>query len=336
MDNLKKYINDFLIHIRIERNYSEQTKNTYEIALNIFNDFLQRSHLTVTEKNCIALFIKYLKEEKKNNDNTIAHRLAVLKSFFTYLVKRNIISKNKLPVIEKYKKTKKILSTPTQEEVDLFLKQIKIEYMEMKKIIENKEANEKEKAKDYSLIRDLTFFTLLGGTGLRISEALNIKLDDINQIDDTIKITGKGSKERLNFFSIDRIKNLFNELLKVRESLGIESDFLFVSYQHRKKLTPRYIQKIMKINLIQLNISPKYTPHSLRHFYATVSIEKGANIKAVSILLGHAHVSTTLKMYFHISREYLRQVFETLNPFSSIFLTPEEIIKNRYELAVNF
>ena len=78
-----------------------------------------------------------------------------------------------------------------------------------------------------------------------------------------------------------------------------------------------------------------YTPHTLHHYYASWSIEKGANIKAIAVLLGHADVSTTLKMYCHISAQYLKQVFETLNPFSTITLPVEQIIKQRYETLVN-
>ena len=119
----------------------------------------------------------------------------------------------------------------------------------------------------------------------------------------------------------------------MKQELGIESPYLFVSYQHKAPLTPRYIQKIMKTFLAKTS-SSCYTPHTLRHYYASRSIEKGANIKAIAVLLGHADVSTTLKMYCHISAQYLKQVFETLNPFSTITLPVEQMIKQRYELLV--
>lgn len=334
MDNLKKHIEDFLTHIRIENNYSEQTKKTYGIALTIFAQFLHEANLAINEKKFILLFISYLKE-RGNSDITIAHRLAVLKSFFSYLVKRKIVSKKKLPSIEKYKTTKKIISIPTDDEANLFINAIEDEYRTIKEMMNTApNITERVKAKYYSLFRDLTFFTLVIATGLRLSEALNIKIEDINWVDFSIKILGKGSKERVIFFGIDKLKKLLNGLLRIRDELGIESPYLFVSYQHRNTLTLRYIQKVMK-DFLNKTLSSEYTPHSLRHYYATRSIEKGANIKAIAVLLGHADPSTTLKMYFHISRTYLREVFETMNPFSNITLSVKEMMKKRYEVVVN-
>ncbi len=196
------------------------------------------------------------------------------------------------------------------------------------------ESNERVKAKVFSLIRDLTFFTLLTATGLRISEALNVSIEDINWNECTIKILGKGSKERLIFFRIDRLTNLFAELFRIREQLGIDNPYLFVSYQHRNVLTPRYIQQVMK-DFLDKTSSSNFTPHTLRHYYATSSIEKGANIKAIAILLGHADPSTTIKMYYHISKKILKEVFETTNPFSNIVLPVKEMMKKRYELLAN-
>ncbi|MCG3260898.1 MAG: tyrosine-type recombinase/integrase [Candidatus Heimdallarchaeota archaeon] len=334
MDNLEKYIEDFLTHIRIEKNYSGATTETYRIALTIFAQFLLEANISITDKKCIIFFISYLKE-KGNSDVTIAHRLTTLKSFFNYLVEKKIVSKKKLPSIEKYKTTKKIISIPTDEEVNLFIDTIEDEYRELKETFNTlDEINERLKAKYFSLFRDLTFFTLVTATGLRISEALNINREDMSWNECTIKIFGKGAKERLIFFGIDRLKNLFNEFFKIRDELGIESPYLFVSYQHRKVLTPRYIQKVMK-DFLEKTASSNYTPHTLRHYYATCSIEKGANIKAIAILLGHADPSTTIKMYYHISKKILREVFETTNPFSNIVLSVKEMMKKRYEVIVN-
>jgi integrase/recombinase XerC len=334
MDNLEKYIENFLVHIRIEKNYSEATTETYRIALTIMFKFLREANILITDNKCVILFICYLKE-RGNSDVTIAHRLTTLKSFFNYLVKKKIISKKKLPQIEKYKTTKKIISIPTDDEVNLFIDTIEEEYQKLKESFNSlDEINERLKAKYFSLFRDLTFFSLIVATGLRISEALNIKKEDMNWNNLTIKILGKGARERLIFFGIDRLTNLFNDLFKLRNELSIESPYLFVSYQHRKALTPRYIQKVMK-NFLDRTSSSNFTPHTLRHYYATISIEKGANIKAISILLGHADPATTIKLYYHISKKMLKEVFETTNPFSNIVLPVKEMIKKRYEVLVN-
>ena len=334
MDGIDTYIEDFLTHVRIEKNYSEATTDTYRISLTIFSRFLLEANSSITDKKCILGFINHL-QEKGNGDVTIAHRLAALKSFFSYLGKKKGIGKKRLPSIEKYKTTKKIISIPTDEEVNLFIDTIEKEYRTLKETVDvGTESNERVKAKFFSLIRDLTFFTLLTATGLRISEALNISTEDINWNECTIKILGKGSKQRLIFFVIDRLTNLFAELFRIREQLGIDSPHLFVSYQHRNVLTPRYIQQVMK-DFLDKTSSSDFTPHTLRHYYATSSIEKGANVKAIAILLGHADPSTTIKMYYHISKKILKEVFETTNPFSNIVLPVKEMMKKRYELLAN-
>lgn len=335
MDNIEKHIEDFLEHISIEKNYSETTADTYRIALSIFVQFLLETNILITDKKCIILFIHHLRG-RNNGDVTIAHRLDTLKSFFNYLVKKSIISKKKLPAIEKYKTTKKIIPTPTDEEVNQFTDAIEEEYRQVKEKMNGLDkVNERIKAKYFSLFRDLTFFSLLIATGLRISEALNIKIEDIDWHHFTIKILGKGSKERLILFGADRLINLLTVLLKIRNELDIDSTYLFVSYQRRAVLTPRYFQQIMKEYLNKTPAPSNYTPHTLRHYYATSSVDKGANIKAISVLLGHADVATTIDMYYHISLEILREVFETTNPFSTITLSVKEMIKKRYEVLVN-
>ena len=334
MDILDNHVQKFLIHLRIERNYSAETEMSYRIALRIFLRFLTQKNLHITDKSCVAEFILHLKE-RGNSDITIAHRLTVLKSFFNYLVNKGIVPGRTLPKIEKYRTTRKIIAIPSEEEVNLFIQSIEDEYRQVKQIADaSANPNERLKAKIHSLFRNLTFFTLITATGLRISEALRIKESDMNWTEFSIKILGKGSKERLIYFGINRLKDLLDELLEMKQQLGIKGPYLFVSYQHQAPLTPRYVQKVMK-EFLEKTSSSSYTPHSLRHYYATSSIEKGANVKAVAVLLGHANVATTLEMYWHISTKYLKQVFEMFNPFSNITLPVQQIIENRYEVLVN-
>jgi len=335
MDFLIAHVPQFLVHIRIERNYSPQTEASYRFALGILSTFLAEMRMGLTDTQCVAQFICYLRE-RGNSDVTIAHRLAVMKSFFAYLARKGLVKKRSLPVIEHYRTTRKIIAIPADEQVNLFIRTMEDEYLACKHTLDSESnASVRLKAKTYSLFRNLVFFTLMTATGLRISEALRIKAEDLNWSDCSIKILGKGEKERLMYFGIERLKNLLTTLRQIQRRLGIESPYLFVSYQHKKPLSPRYIQKTMKA-FLEKTSSASFTPHTLRHYYATRSIEKGANIKAIAVLLGHANVSTTLKMYCHISAAYLREVFETLNPFANITLPVEQMIHKRYEVLVNF
>ena len=120
MDPLSTHVESFLQHIRIERNYSPATEHSYRSALALFVKFLDETGTSVTDKNSVDGFIRFLKE-RGSSDVTIAHRLAVLKSFFSYLIGRGIVRKRALPLVEKYKTTRKIISIPSDEEVNLFL-----------------------------------------------------------------------------------------------------------------------------------------------------------------------------------------------------------------------
>lgn len=334
MDSLDTCLQEFLIHLRIERNYSTETETAYRIALGIFLRFLARNNLTITDKNCVTQFIRHL-NERGNSDITIAHRLTVLKSFFHYLSDKALVAKRALPHIEKYKTTRKLVSIPSEEEVNLFIHNIEEQYQQAKRITDVSACpNNRLKAKLFSLYRNLTFFTLITATGLRISEALRIQETDINWNECSIKILGKGLKERVIYFGIERLSHLLSGLQEMKRNMEINSPYLFVSYQHKVPVTPRYVQKVMKA-FLENTSSSSYTPHKLRHYYATSSIEKGANVKAVAVLLGHSNVSTTLEMYWHISTKYLKQVFEQFNPFSNITLPIQQIIEKRYEALVN-
>ncbi|MCX7038096.1 MAG: tyrosine-type recombinase/integrase [Spirochaetes bacterium] len=334
MDPLSTHVESFLQHIRIERNYSPATEHSYRSALALLLRFLADTGASVTDKHSVNGFIRYLKE-RGSSDVTIAHRLAVLKSFFSYLVAGGIVRKRTLPVIEKYKTTRKIISIPSDSEVNLFLKSIEEKYRTSSDSLGAAERDtERHRARRYSLYRDLVLFSLIAATGLRISEALRIKHADLNWSDFSIRILGKGSRERIIYFGIERLKLLLAEFVRMSEELGVHSPHLFVSYQRRQPLTPRYLQKVMKTFLTESCCS-RCTPHTLRHYYATRSIERGANIKAIAMLLGHANITTTLKMYCHLSAQHLRQTFETLNPFSAITLSVEQIVANRYQLLVN-
>jgi site-specific recombinase XerD len=334
MDPLSTHVESFLQHIRIERNYSPATEHSYRSALALFVRFLDETGASVTDKSSVEGFIRFLKE-RGSSDVTIAHRLAVLKSFFSYLIDRGIVRKRALPLVEKYKTTRKIISIPSDDEVNLFLKSIEDEYrLSTESIGAAEKDNERHRARRYSLYRDLVIFSLIAATGLRISEALRIQRSDLNWTEFSIKILGKGSRERIIYFGIERLKLLLRELLTISEQLGVQSTYLFVSYQRRQPLTPRYLQKVMKAFLTD-SCSSRCTPHTLRHYYATRSIERGANIKAIAMLLGHANIATTLKMYCHLSAQYLRETFETLNPFSAITLSVQQVVANRYQLLVN-
>jgi site-specific recombinase XerD len=181
----------------------------------------------------------------------------------------------------------------------------------------------------FAAVRDLCLLTLLASTGVRISEALSIRLTDVDFVDKSIRIFGKGKKIRKVFFDIPEAEQLLFEYIGLRRSLKLEHEYLFVSTKQYCPLGARGAQKILKEHLKEAGLRTSITPHTLRHTFATISIEKGANIKAVSQILGHANCSITIDLYTHLSNEHLREVMRKCSPLSTEKIPLEERIEMR-------
>lgn len=175
---------------------------------------------------------------------------------------------------------------------------------------------------------------LLLSTGLRISEALNIRNKDIDFIDKSIAINGKGKKIREVFFDIHELEDDFLKFINKVKEQSLNHDFIFVSIKNYSKLTSRGFQLLLKKYLKLAGISKIITPHNLRHTFASISIEKGCNIKAVSQILGHSNVNITIDTYTHLSNEHVREVIKRCNPLSKEIITLDERIENRKKSLV--
>ena len=156
--------------------------------------------------------------------------------------------------------------------------------------------------------RDLLIIELLYDTGCRVDELVNIKLKDVNQTEKSIKVLGKGAKERIVFYG-EYGREYLESYLIDREVLlnGRKSEYLFVSLES-DQLTTRRIAQIIEDILKIVGIKNKVTPHTLRHTFATHLLNNNADLRSVQELLGHSSLSTT-QIYTHVSNERLRQVY---------------------------
>jgi len=177
--------------------------------------------------------------------------------------------------------------------------------------------------------RDLCLLTLLASSGLRISEALTIKLSTIDVVDKSITVFGKGKKIRKVFFDLEPVEQRLQSYLEKRRSLTLDHEYLFVSTKTYRPLGSRGAQKLLKGYVQKTGLRASVTPHTLRHSFATIAIEKGANIKAVSQILGHANCSITIDLYTHLSNNHLREVMQKCSPISSVEIPLEERIEGR-------
>jgi len=296
---MDKFIKEFLIALENEYGFSIETKKTYEYNLNLFKEFVvfQKISYLKIEKNDIRNYLKYLDDLKYKN-STIALNLSSLRSFYNYLVELDLIDSNPFKRISNPKIEKRLPSFLNQIEIEDLL-----EYYELDSPLN---------------IRNRLMLEVLYATGLRVSELVAIKINDINFSERSIKVLGKGSKERIVFFGEYAsdilefyLKNARNKLLNKKQS-----SYLFLN-NRGEKITTRSVEIIIKKAIDYLAIKSHVTPHTIRHTFATHLLNNGADIKSVQELLGHESLSTT-QIYTHITSERLRSVYLKSHPHSKV------------------
>lgn len=283
----RKYIREFLDYLENERNYSTNTIISYENDLNEFESVYEENILNLKYKD-ISKYLEYLYNLDYNR-NTISRKLSALKSFYNYFITRELIS---VSPVENITYPKKVKTLPK------FL-----QYNELEILLNTPNTS------TATGLRDKLILELLYATGLRVSELVNIKLNDIDISSEEIRVIGKGSVERIVYFGDYAKESMENYLKYGRDKLlkGRDSDYLFINNKF-SGLTDRGVRFILDKYLKETSIKTKISPHSLRHTFATHLLNEGADIKVVQELLGHKNLSTT-SIYTHISNEKLRDVY---------------------------
>lgn len=290
-------IEQFIQYLEIERNYSYYTCVNYRNDLLKFYDFLKRENIKkISEVNyqIIRGYLNYL-YQNKTATKSVTRNISSLRGFFKYLLREGKISNNPMTLISNPKQEKKLPHYLTYDEIE--------------KLLEVTSGNT-----PYD-IRDNMIIELLYATGIRVGELVNIKINDIDISNHSIKVLGKGSKERIVYFGKiceDKIK----KYLEIRPTLVKDQNNQYLLINKRgNKLQDRSVRAIFE-NIIKKNhLKIKFSPHTLRHTYATHMLNEGMDVKGVQELLGHADISTT-GIYTHISNEHLRQVYLASHPRS--------------------
>ena len=283
-------IEEFRKYLIIDKNYSDNTIVSYIVELNQFFSFTKKNYDKITY-NDVNNYLKYLKDNKLN-ELTISHNISVLKSFYKFVLTQvNIV--NPLEYIESIKIHKKIPNVLSIEEVDKLLT-VKL-----------------NTSFDY---RNKAMLELIYATGLRVSELINLKLNDIDLNEQLLKTMGKGSKERILPIGDNAIKYLKIYINDYRNNLLKRNynEYIFLN-NHGNQLTRQGFFKIIKKYAEELDINTHFSPHTLRHSFATHMLSYGADLKTIQELLGHSDLSTT-QIYTHISKEELKGVYENIHP----------------------
>ncbi len=292
MDN-KEIILNFLEYLKIQKNYAKATLNSYEQELSLFLLYLDDINESIIDIDYLG--IKCYVAGLYNigyQTTTIRHHISVLKSLFKYLEYSNIHKGNPCELIVYPKK---------KERLPNFLYQ-----SEIKKLFRSINQNKLYGKRNYAIL--ITLYA----TGMRVSELVQLKVDDIKRNKNKILILGKGNKKRevlinnpaieanLKYITLER-----NKLLKDKKS-----EYLYINNKSQK-LTTRGISIILNKISKNTQLDMHITPHMLRHSYATHMLDNGMDIKVVQELLGHENVATT-QIYAHVTKQHLKNVYDAI------------------------
>lgn len=226
---------------------------------------------------------------------SIARKLAAVRSFFRYLLHENVVNYDPTHAVRNPRQDKKEARVPNVDE--------------MFALLDSK--SEENKTNASLAIRDTALLELLYGSGLRISEALNLTVSDIHDRT-SLKILGKGSKERIVPLS-DTARLRIEEWLKEREHFAKQGEEALFVGTRGKRLDRREAQRIAKKRAQQTGLASSLSPHTLRHAFATHLLESGMDLRSVQQLLGHQRLTTTQR-YTHISIQELIDVYDKTHP----------------------
>ena len=277
--------NEYRNYLTSVRKYPDNTVNSYLSDITIFKEYLSSLKINYlkVDKDIIREYLKVLGNSNYKS-SSINRILSSLKNYYDYLEYKHLIEYNPLKDLNRPKKEKRLPNFINNNDYEKIIK----------KSLERT---------DFIGRRNTLLLELLYSSGIRISEALNIKIKDINMSDKSIRILGKGSKMRIVYFG-EYAKEYLEEYLKVRNS---SLEYLFLN-KNNTLLTRRGAEYIIS-NLVKTSLlKKKVTPHTFRHSYATEMLNNGADMRRVQELLGHSSLSTT-GIYTHVTNEVVRREY---------------------------
>ncbi|TDL97843.1 site-specific tyrosine recombinase XerD [Macrococcus brunensis] len=293
---MEDIVEEFLHFIAIEKGLSDNTIAAYRRDLTGYMQFLNKEkigHLDNVDRVTIGLYLGELKEQNKSQ-KTIARQTASIRGFHQFALREKYAVKDPSVMVEPPKVAQHLPDVLSIQEVDQFLK-----------------------SPDTSKLfgkRDQAMLELLYATGMRVSELINLNVNDINLIMGYVRVFGKGNKERIIPLGTTSMEVLGHYLEHTRPRMLKKemTDSLFLNF-HGRRMTRQGFWKIIRQLKEDAGIKKKLTPHTLRHSFATHLLENGADLRAVQEMLGHADISTT-QLYTHISKKQIRDVYKKTHP----------------------
>ena len=298
MENGLLQLKDYLHFLQIERQLSQNTLISYKKDLTDYLNHLfeiQQIHsLDNVERLHIINHLRQLKLEGKS-PRTISRHISSIRSFHQFLLREKVTTKDPTIHLELPQLDQKLPNYLSIEEVNALLDNIDLSKPQG--------------------VRDLAIFDLMYATGMRISECIDLNLEDIHLTMGFVRVFGKGGKERIIPLGGSAIRTCAKYIEEARpkmlNAMG-DTDALFIN-QRGKRLTRQGIGKLLKTHALKASIKKEITPHILRHTFATHLIENGADLRSVQEMLGHADISTT-QIYTHVSKKRLKEIYKQFHP----------------------
>ncbi len=296
---MKDALKDFIHYITVERGLAENTISSYQRDLKGYLFYLEKveevTELERVSRVHILHYLKYLKD-KNQSSKTLARNIASIRAFHQFLLRDGVVTHDPSVHVETPQGERKLPKVLSIEEVEALL--------------------QAPKGDTPFALRDKAMLELLYATGLRVSELVNMNLDDVHTTMGFVRCLGKGKKERIIPMGQYATNAIEQYLQKGRPQLlgKNASDSLFLNH-HGNRLSRQGFWKILKKLATDAKIEKELTPHTLRHSFATHLLENGADIRAVQEMLGHADISTT-QIYTHVSKSRLTDVYKQHHPRS--------------------
>jgi integrase/recombinase XerD len=293
---MKEFISSFLDYLSVERGLSRNTIMAYGEDLAALASFLSGKKITsvsaVTRNDIVNFMLS--QKDRGIGASSISRRLAAIRMFFRFLVRERILRDDPTALIDSPKLWKKIPETLSVNEVEALLSQ--------------------PSGRTPQGIRDKAILEILYATGMRVSEAVNLKIDDLNFEVGFLRCVGKGNKERVIPIGKKAIGAVSKYIASVRPDLLKKktSDRLFIS-RLGSQISRQSLWKLIKRYAREADIKKPMKPHIMRHSFATHLLEHGADLRSVQEMLGHSNIATT-QIYTHINKDRLKAVHRAFHP----------------------
>lgn len=290
---------DFINYIAREKRYSKHTIISYETDLKQFQDFLVKQYqiedINNANHHMVRSWLVFL-FQNGISVNSINRKISCLKSFYKYLFREGLSISNPMLKVTSPKSGSKVPEFVKEKDLEMLLQNIDF-------------------GNDFEGVRNKLIIETFYSTGVRISELINIKVQDVNLEEKTVKISGKRNKERLTPLSgylANSIENYFLIRNNICAKQNTTSPYLFLTKQGKQTYS-KLVYRIINKYLSYVSSNTKKSPHTLRHSFATIMLNKGAELNSIKEILGHSSLAAT-QIYTHNSIEKLKTIYKQAHP----------------------